>query len=182
MPVTALGACPKCKLGRVVPGNFAWNCNRWKEGCDFKIRPIYAKKSLSESHVKQLLKKGQTRTIKDFQGKHGFFDATLRLNEEYKVELVFEERSTVIGPCPQCEEGHVVKQVRSYNCDRYNEGCEFKVWKTIAKKHLKDTHIKALLKQGKTPLIKGFRGKYGKFDAVLRIGDQGEVVLDSSSK
>ena len=28
--------CPKCKKGRVIKGNKAYGCSRWKEGCDFR--------------------------------------------------------------------------------------------------------------------------------------------------
>ncbi len=28
--------CPKCKQGRIMKGNTAYGCSRWKEGCDFR--------------------------------------------------------------------------------------------------------------------------------------------------
>ncbi len=178
MDFRPLGSCPKCKTGFVVQGNFAWNCHRWKDGCDFKIRPTVAKKMLSPSHIKQLLKKGRTGLIKDFQGKKGRFDASLRLTEDYQIEFVFEAEPPILGACPQCEEGSVVKRSSFYGCDAQEAGCDFKIWKTIAQKNIKDAQVKALLKHGQTSLIKGFRGRYGKFNAVLRLNDQGEVVFE----
>ncbi|MBF0276397.1 MAG: topoisomerase C-terminal repeat-containing protein [SAR324 cluster bacterium] len=172
-----LGSCPQCKVGFIIQGNFAWNCHRWKEGCDFKIKPVIAKKNLSPSHIKQLLKKGKTRLIKNFQGKNGLFDARLQLTDEHQIEFIFEEDPAILGLCPQCEQGSVVKRPAFYECDQ-KDGCEFKIWKTLASKNIKDKDVKALLKHGKTPIIKGFRGRYGKFNAALSLNDQGEVVFD----
>jgi DNA topoisomerase-3 len=37
-PVVAEGqTCPKCKKGTIIKGKSAFGCNRYKEGCDFRI-------------------------------------------------------------------------------------------------------------------------------------------------
>jgi len=34
---TDMPACPKCKQGKLIRGNMAYGCTRWKVGCDFKF-------------------------------------------------------------------------------------------------------------------------------------------------
>ena len=29
--------CPKCKKGNIIKGKAAFGCNRYKEGCDFRV-------------------------------------------------------------------------------------------------------------------------------------------------
>jgi DNA topoisomerase-3 len=29
--------CPKCGKGKVIKGNTAYGCSRWKEGCDYRV-------------------------------------------------------------------------------------------------------------------------------------------------
>lgn len=33
----SLGLCPKCGQGQVVRGRTAYGCNRWREGCDYRL-------------------------------------------------------------------------------------------------------------------------------------------------
>lgn len=85
----------------------------------------------------------------------------------------------VIGKCPVCSEGDVVESVRTYGCNRKESaGCEFAIWKNIAGKNITRAVAKALLTEGKTPLISGFKSKAGKpFEAVLVI-NEGKVSFN----
>jgi DNA topoisomerase-3 len=29
--------CPKCGKGKMIKGNTAYGCSRWKEGCDYRV-------------------------------------------------------------------------------------------------------------------------------------------------
>lgn len=88
-----LGPCPLCHAGRVIEGQKAWGCSRWREGCRFTIWKAVAGKRLTASQAKALLQKGETPVIKGFQSKSGkSFDAKLRLTPEGKVEFVFDTR------------------------------------------------------------------------------------------
>ena len=82
-----------------------------------------------------------------------------------------------LGPCPLCGSA-VVEQERSYGCSGWRSGCKFAIWKTIAGKKLSVRTAQALLRKGKSPLLKGFTSKAGNpFNARLRLED-GAVRFD----
>ena len=84
-----------------------------------------------------------------------------------------------IGPCPLCGEG-VVERGKVYGCGAWRDsGCEFRVWKVMSGKKLSAGQVKALLADGHTGLIKGFRSKAGRrFEAVLKLDRRNGVVFD----
>ena len=84
-----------------------------------------------------------------------------------------------IGPCPSCGKD-VVERGKAFGCSAWREtGCPFKVWKVIAGKKLGAAQVKALLRNGHTAPIKGFKSKAGKpFKAVLKFDAQNGVVFD----
>jgi len=85
-----------------------------------------------------------------------------------------------LGPCPLCK-SEVIEQAKSYGCSGWRSGCQFKIWKTIAGKTISVRSAQALLKKGKSPLLKGFASKAGKaFDARLKL-EGGEVRFDFST-
>jgi DNA topoisomerase III len=85
--------------------------------------------------------------------------------------------SVALGKCPLCG-SDVVEQPKSYGCSGWKQGCRFTVWKTIAGKAIGVRAVQSLLKNGQSPLLKGFRSKTGKpFDARLKL-EGGEVRFD----
>lgn len=85
--------CPRCGQGRVLKGNAAYGCSRFREGCTLRIPFELAGKKLSDKQVKELLLKGKTGLIKNFvSAKTGNkFDAALQLQEEGKVNFLFSK-------------------------------------------------------------------------------------------
>ena len=82
-----------------------------------------------------------------------------------------------LGPCPLCG-SVVVEQERSYGCSGWRGGCKFAIWKTIAGKRLSAKTAQALVRRGRSPLLKGFQSKAGKpFDARLKL-ENGTVRFD----
>ena len=85
----------------------------------------------------------------------------------------------VIGSCPLC--GEPVRRMRSfYGCAGYKDkGCKFSVNLVICGRSISTEHIKALLNEGKTGVIDGFRSaRTGKhFDAALKL-ENGRAVFD----
>jgi DNA topoisomerase-3 len=72
----------------------------------------------------------------------------------------------------------VVEQPRSYGCGGWQRGCKFVIWKTIAGKRIGVRTAQALLRQGRSPVLKGFESKSGRpFDARLKL-DGGEIRFD----
>ena len=97
------------------------------------------------------------------------------------TDLASIKLSTLEGcKCPLCG-GNIVKNSFGYGCFKYKEtGCKFGISEKIAGKTISESNIKALLQQGVTPLIKGFKSKTGKFfDAKLKL-DNGLVKFDFS--
>lgn len=80
-----------------------------------------------------------------------------------------------LGPCPKC--GQPVKARKGrYACEGT---CDFVIWGTIAKREVSARMVKTLLKEGKTPPMKGFKSKAGKpFEAGLRFDGEHKVVFD----
>jgi DNA topoisomerase-3 len=85
--------------------------------------------------------------------------------------------AVAIGACPLCG-SEVVEGPKSFGCSRWKDGCRFAIWKRIAGKTISIKTAQALLKSGRTPLLKGFKSRSGKtFDAILKL-DGGEVRFD----
>ncbi|QMU28830.1 type IA DNA topoisomerase [Adhaeribacter radiodurans] len=84
--------CPKCRIGKVLKGNSAYGCSRFREGCSFLVPFAIAGKTLSEKNVVDILLKGKTPKLKGFVSpKTGNkFEAVLKLNEEGKVIFKFD--------------------------------------------------------------------------------------------
>jgi DNA topoisomerase-3 len=82
-----------------------------------------------------------------------------------------------LGTCPLCGK-EIVEGPKAYGCAGWRDGCKFAIWKTIAGKKISVRTAQALLKSGRTPVLKGFASKSGKsFDARLKL-DGAEVRFD----
>lgn len=85
--------------------------------------------------------------------------------------------SAVLGHCPKCG-GDVIEGAKSYGCAKWREGCRFAIWKTIAGKRITVRVAQALLKEGRSGVLKGFSSKSGStFEARLKLVE-GEVRFD----
>jgi DNA topoisomerase III len=95
-------------------------------------------------------------------------------------EKATEKPTGVLGPCPLCG-SDVIEQEKSYRCSGWRSGCKFAIWKTIAGKRISARTAQALLRRGRSQVLKGFKAKSGRaFDARLKL-DQGEVRFDFES-
>jgi DNA topoisomerase-3 len=82
--------CPVCKLGTMLKGKAAYGCSRFREDCQFRVAFEWGGKALTETQLKQLLRRGETSVIKGFvSSKTGKkYDAALKV-EEGRVVPVF---------------------------------------------------------------------------------------------
>ena len=161
--------CPLCG-GNIVKNSFGYVCSNYKEtGCKFGISEKIAGKTISESNVKTLLKKGVTPLIKGFKSsKSGnSFDAKLKLDNglvKFDFPEASKEESSI--KCPNCGKP-LMKDNFYFNC-----GCGFKISHNICSKNISDSDMKDLINNKKTGLIKGFKSKAGKsFNAKLILED-----------
>ncbi|WP_159479713.1 type IA DNA topoisomerase [Chryseobacterium sp. 18068] len=103
--------------------------------------------------------------------------------ESVKVESV-KIIKPKLGVCPKCKNGDIIEGKKGYGCTKYKDGCNFVVWKEIAKKKISVSAVTKLISTGTSDLIKGFTSTKGsKFDAKLNIkNDKHEVVFEFQSK
>jgi DNA topoisomerase-3 len=91
-----------------------------------------------------------------------------------------KKSATDLGPCPVCG-AQVVEQKKSFSCSRWRDGCSLTIWKTMSGKRISARTAKALLRDGKTSVLKGFKSKSGQpFSASLKL-DEGKVSFDFES-
>ncbi|MGI4737284.1 MAG: DNA topoisomerase 3 [Janthinobacterium lividum] len=82
--------CPVCKLGTMLKGSSAFGCSRFREECQFRVPFEWGGKKLTDTQLRQLLRRGETGVIKGFlSAKTGKkYDAGLKV-EEGRVVPVF---------------------------------------------------------------------------------------------
>jgi DNA topoisomerase-3 len=88
-PSAALGPCPMCP-GTVRERGNAWRCDG---GCGFVIWGSVAKRKISPTLAKELLRDKKTKAVKGFKSKAGAeFEAGLELQPDGKVTFWFPPR------------------------------------------------------------------------------------------
>ena len=99
--------------------------------------------------------------------------------EDYTTGIVQEllsledkfEHSGIGIPCPKCGKGTMQFYKKVVKCD--NPACDCHVFREKAGKELTNEQLKALLTEGKTGIIKGFKSKQGNsFDAVVTLNHE----------
>ena len=154
---------------------------------------------MSDQHIKDLLLKGETEMIKGFKSKDGKteFEGKLVMTKDFKQILMLEDGTTpetasgsgmaaqgsdekTYGQCPLCKAGVLKANTKAVGCNRWREGCKFTIWKEVAGLPLSEEHLTALIENGRTGMIKGFKKKSGTgtFDACLVMGQDHRVKFD----
>ena len=107
--------------------------------------------------------------------------------KEYTQKVVDEISGVAIPedvhklPCPKCKSGAVAIFSKVAKCN--NESCNLTIFKTVCGKSLTESQVIELLKNGKTGLIRGFKGKKGNsFEAMLRFDDAFKVVFEFANQ
>lgn len=84
--------CPLCG-NRIYKGKNNFFCSNYKNGCKLSIPFELLGKKLSNTQIALLITSKRTNVIKGFTSKEGnSFDASLKLNNEGKVEFVFVDK------------------------------------------------------------------------------------------
>jgi DNA topoisomerase-3 len=135
-----LGKCPICNEP-VRDRKVVYACDTGRS-CSFVIFSTIAKRKISKSAVKKMLKGETTATLKGFKSKKGAdFSAAMKLDEEGKVKFVFEPRASSNNKdksakksnhqsdptgtaCPKCKTGQVIRGRTAFGCSRWREGCD----------------------------------------------------------
>lgn len=96
------------------------------------------------------------------------FSEVIKVNN---IEVDENKHNEVLGICPICKNGQVVKNKKGYGCSDWQQGCKFFI-ADICGKSIEPKHIKQLIQFGKTEKINGFNSKKGtQFSARLILKD-----------
>ena len=136
-----LGACPVCATDVRNRGP-VYSCETGRD-CSFVIFKTLAKRPIAEDEVRVLLSGETTAELEGFMSKKGsLFSAPLKLGDDGRVVFAFADRGAdrppqrnelppvmlPVGlPCPECEEGTVIKGRTAWGCSRWREECTWKV-------------------------------------------------------
>lgn len=157
----SVGTCPKCN-GDIheYPSLFACTSSSREHSC-FKMFRKVSDKTLSKTHLKQLLTKGETSLIKGFKTKSGIsFNAKLVFKGIY--EGLDFKREVYDGTCAKCSKG-IVDRVFFITCDSHSkENPCFAINKERSGVTLSKAAIEQLASGQKTDLIDNFVTKDGK--------------------
>ena len=173
--------CPVCGSDMEIT-SFGYSCVKHRndpESCYFSIGKI-AGKSLGVDDLTDLLQNGETEVLKGFTAKNKKkFSAALCLKTgedgRKTVEFDFSKNEAEILEnvvCPMCG-GQIQKTSFGYGCMNYDQqdpqSCRFAIG-TLAGRDLTEAQVKALLTNGRTETIRGFKSKTGKkFDACVAL-------------
>ncbi|RUM45171.1 MAG: hypothetical protein DSY46_03690 [Hydrogenimonas sp.] len=159
---TILGSCPSCGENIVHRGEF-YGCEGFRDGCDFTVS-IHALATIghytiSPKQMRKLLKGPTQMYFKMSNGVERIFTVKLKnVNGKWRPWIDFEAGSEleVLGSCPCCG-ANVVETPLSYGCSRWEDGCEFAIFKNAIKrfggKMLSKQDAKRLLSQGVIEVI-----------------------------
>ena len=100
-------------------------------------------------------------------------ELTRQIISQEGIDRIRDKIGSLEPKCPKCGES-----IRIGEKSAWCPSCNFTIWRNIAGKQISEDAVKALLKDRKTGLIKGFVSKKGKtFDAVLVLADDGQVTF-----
>lgn len=151
-------------------------------------------RKLEEEEIQTLLKEGKVGPLDGFRSKRGKpFSAMLILdagkakfdfggNGENGDEIADLSEYPVIATCP-LDNAPVHETPNAYICANYkrgDEGCNFRVGRTILGRAITPPEFKQLVENKKTELLKGFRSNRTKrlFDAFLILKENGGIGFE----
>ncbi|WP_457595628.1 hypothetical protein [Hydrogenimonas sp.] len=158
----SLGPCPACGEDIVARSGF-YGCSGFAQGCDFTLS-LHALASIghyqiSAKQMRKLLKGPTQMGFRTSSGVERIFTVELKkIDGRWRAWVDFDAGSEleVLGECPLCG-GDVVETPLSYGCSRWEEGCEFAIFKNSLKrfggKMLSKQKARKLLADGETEVV-----------------------------
>ena len=121
--------CPKCKEGRLLKGKTGFGCSRWNEGCQFLLPLKFLDKKISDVQLIRILEKGETALLKGFKRDGEKVNGQVKLMEDFTLSLKEKVEQPKEGKliCPKCKTGEIIKGQSAFGCNRWKEGCDFKM-------------------------------------------------------
>jgi DNA topoisomerase-3 len=84
--------------------------------------------------------------------------------------------------CPKCQKGSILKGKAAYGCSNYKNGCDFRLPFNFLDKKISENQFIRLLQKGCTVNLKGFKGKTGTTEGLIRFDDKFELVLEEKKE
>lgn len=180
---TPVGVCPNCQKAIFeFPKGFACESSTRENVC-LRVWKSKSGKTLTLTHLKQLLTKGETQLIKGFKSKAGKkFDAALKWNEA-KSDAVFAfdqqekkptaERKDMGILCPSCG-SKVMESEKAFGCENF-KSCKFTIWKVMAGRNMTEETVRELALSKRTAeKLNGFVSTKTKktFNAYLQVDEK----------
>ncbi len=144
--------CPKCKEGRLLKGKTGFGCSRWNEGCQFLLPLKFLDKKISDVQLIRILEKGETTLLKGFKRDGEKVNGHMKLMEDFTLSLKEKVEELKDGKliCPKCKTGEIIKGQSAFGCNRWKEGCDFKmsfdeVRQKAAGKEMTKTLVRSIL-------------------------------------
>lgn len=139
----------------------------WEKGLGLVVR-----KEITPDEFMIKLEDYIKRNVDNVINNNGIINSEYLISSiENKEKVNMDKIDEVLGICPICKNGRVIKNTKGYGCDNWKSGCQFFVGDICGVK-IPVAQIKKLLKRGITDPIKGFKSQRGNvFDASLTIKD-----------
>ncbi|HEX8547305.1 MAG TPA: DNA topoisomerase 3 [Cytophagaceae bacterium] len=80
--------------------------------------------------------------------------------------------------CPKCKTGTIIKGNKAFGCSGYKSGCNFLVPFELYGKKLNEKQLLTLISKGKTGAIKGFLKGEETVEAILKLDEGANIVLE----
>ena len=148
--------------------------------CDFVFYKTIAGHIMTDEEIAELFNNGTTEIISGFLTKKGTqFSAKIIWDKDFKATFAFENDGHFHGTetkfnCPLCK-----KKLEENKNAIFCPACNWTLFKSMAGKKLRVADIKALLTDGKTELLTGFKSKKGtEFDAYVKLGTDGRTSFE----
>ncbi|MEA4826346.1 MAG: DNA topoisomerase [Clostridium sp.] len=130
----------------------------WEKGLSLVV-----KEEISSNTFMNKLEDYVIRNVQNVINNNGIINADFlipKIKEETNIDIDREKLDEVLGICPICKNGRIVKNAKGYGCDNWKSGCKFFIGDICGVK-VSVSQIRTLLKFGKTDIIKGFKSKKG---------------------
>lgn len=152
-------------------------------------------RKLQEEEIQTLLKEGRVGPLDGFRSKRGKPFSAMLMLEGNKAKFDFGgngenggddavdlSQYPLIATCP-LDDAPVHETPTAYVCANYkrgDDGCNFRVGRTILGRAIAPEEFKQLVENKKTPLLKGFRSNRTKrlFDAFLVLKENGGIGFE----
>lgn len=139
----------------------------WEKGLGLVVR-----KEISSDEFMIKLEDYIKRNVDNVINNNGIINSEYLISSiENKEKVNMDKIDEVLGICPICKNGRIIKNTKGYGCDNWKSGCQFFVGDICGVK-IPVIQIKKLLKHGTTDSIQGFKSQKGNvFEAKLIIKD-----------